>query len=135
MKTGVAMLDFGGPQADEELVPFLTNLLEDVLPGPKMVKSFVAPMLARSRSKIVGPNYEQIGWSPLVPTHERQVAAVREALGEGGPPMASGMMFTPPTMGPMPSSVARPGRGADHRPSHVSSLQSGDDGGRLQLLL
>ena len=39
-----------------------------------------------------------IGWSPLVPTHHRQVAAVRSALGEDAPPMASGMLFTPPTM-------------------------------------
>ncbi len=97
-QVGVAVLDFGGPQGPEELVPFLTNLLEDVLPGPAFVKSMVAPALARSRSKVVGPNYEEIGWSPLVPTHERQVSALREALGADAPTLASGMMFTPPTM-------------------------------------
>ena len=95
MTTGVAMLDFGGPQRAEELVPFLTNLLEDVLPWP--VSSF-AGTIARRRSRIVGPNYEEIGWSPLVPTHQRQVAAVQGLLGADAPPMASGMMFTPPTM-------------------------------------
>ena len=98
MPVGLAVLDFGGPQRSEELVPFLTRLLADVLPGPAFVKSVVAPRLARARSRTVGPNYEMIGWSPLVPTHQRQVAALAEALGDDCPPMASGMMFTPPTM-------------------------------------
>src|SRR5688572_32441736 len=62
------------------------------------IRRLVAPRLARARARTVGPSYEQIGWSPLVPTHRRQVAALREALGPGGPPLASGMMFTPPTM-------------------------------------
>jgi protoporphyrin/coproporphyrin ferrochelatase len=95
---GVAVLDFGGPRGPEELVPFLTNLLTDVLPGPEWLKRVLAPSLARSRAGRVGPNYEQIGWSPLVPTHLAQVAALAEALGADGPPLASGMMFTPPTM-------------------------------------
>lgn len=98
MKLGIAVLDFGGPTGPNELVPFLTALLEDVLPGPMGLKRLVAPTIARRRSKIVAPNYEMIGWSPLVETHRAQVAALREALGEGAPPMASGMMFTPPSM-------------------------------------
>ncbi|MBX2798440.1 MAG: ferrochelatase [Myxococcales bacterium] len=98
MTVGVALLDFGGPQGPDELVPFLSNLLEDVLPGPAFVKALVAPRLARARSRVVGPNYEEIGWSPLVPTHRRQAAALRESLGDDAPPMASGMLFTPPTM-------------------------------------
>jgi ferrochelatase len=95
---GVAVLDFGGPQGQQELVPFLTKLLEDVLPGPMFLKSLAAPRIASARAKKVGPNYELIGWSPLVPTHRAQVAALREALGPDVPPMASGMLFTPPTM-------------------------------------
>jgi len=95
---GIAVLDFGGPQRAAELVPFLTALLEDVLPGPHWLKRLVAPRLARARAKRVGPQYAAIGWSPLVPTHRLQVAALREALGPGAPPIVSGMMFTPPTM-------------------------------------
>lgn len=98
MTIGVAVLDFGGPQGPDELVPFLSLLLEDVLPGPRALKALVAPRLARSRAKVVGPNYAQIGWSPLVPTHRRQVEALRAALGPDAPVLASGMMFTPPTM-------------------------------------
>jgi ferrochelatase len=95
---GIAVLDFGGPRGPAELVPFLTLLLEDVLPGPHWLKRLVAPPLARARAKKVEPQYVKIGWSPLVPTHRLQVAALREALGAGAPPVASGMMFTPPTM-------------------------------------
>ena len=67
MKLGLAVLDFGGPMGPDELVPFLTALLEDVLPGPMAVKRLVAPAIAKRRSVEVGPNYEMIGWSPLVP--------------------------------------------------------------------
>jgi len=95
---GIAVLDFGGPQRPPELVPFLTALLEDVLPGPRWLRRLVAPRLARARARRVGPQYAAIGWSPLVPTHRRQVAALREALGPDAPPIVSGMMFTPPTM-------------------------------------
>ena len=98
MTPGVAFLDFGGPQGPEELVPFLTNLLEDVLPGPPWLKRVVAPTLARLRARKVETSYRTIGWSPLVPTHRLQVGAVRELLGRDAPPSASGMLFTPPTM-------------------------------------
>jgi len=98
MKLGLALLDFGGPTGPEELQPFLANLLEDVLPGPMALKKLVAPRLATSRAKTVGPNYEMIGWSPLVETHRAQAAALAEVLGDDALPMASGMMFTPPTM-------------------------------------
>jgi len=97
MKIGVALLNFGGPQRPEELVPFLTELLTDVLPGPMFVKRRVAPLIARSRSKVVGPNYEEIGWSPLVDIHHQQLAALRAQLPDDLI-VASGMMFTPPTM-------------------------------------
>jgi protoporphyrin/coproporphyrin ferrochelatase len=98
VKLGLAVLDFGGPTGPDELVPFLTALLEDVLPGPMAIKRLVAPTIARRRSVAVGPNYEMIGWSPLVATHQAQVAALKAALGDDAPVMASGMMFTPPSM-------------------------------------
>jgi ferrochelatase len=94
---GLAVVDFGGPQGEAELVPFLTRLLADVLPGPRAVKEGVAPFLARRRASVVAPNYARIGWSPLVPTHRKQVAALR-ALLPADLPVASGMMFTAPTM-------------------------------------
>lgn len=98
MKIGVALLDFGGPQGPDELVGFLRELLTDVLPGPKWLRAGAASLLAPRRAKVVGPNYAEIGWSPLVPTHHRQADALREALGADAPPIVSGMQFTPPTM-------------------------------------
>lgn len=94
---GLAVVDFGGPRADADLVPFLTRLFEDVLPGPGPLKRFAAPLVARRRAEAVREAYRRIGWSPLVPTHERQVAALRARL-PASLPVASGMMFTPPEM-------------------------------------
>lgn len=98
MRTGLAILDFGGPTGPVELVPFLEKLLADVLPGPPALKRFLARRIAPARARLVQPNYETIGWSPLVQTHRLQVAALAERLGPEAPPMASGMLFTPPTM-------------------------------------
>ena len=98
MSIGIVACDFGGPQSREELEPFLAELLADVLPGPMPVKRLVAPAIARARARRVAPEYEAIGWSPLVPTHRAQVQALRDALGPDAPPIASGMMFTAPTM-------------------------------------
>ncbi|MEZ4317996.1 MAG: ferrochelatase [Myxococcota bacterium] len=94
-RPGIMVLDFGGPRNSEELVPFLTLLLEDVLPFPDWMSRMVAPRMARARSQLVQGNYEQIGWSPLVDTHFQQVAALKAELGMEIP-MASAMMFTPP---------------------------------------
>jgi ferrochelatase len=93
---GVLMIDFGGPRGDAELVPFLARLLADVLPGPAWLRAPLGAALARRRAPRVAPAYRQIGWSPLVATHEAQVAALRTALGPDAPPIASGMLFTAP---------------------------------------
>lgn len=93
------VMNFGGPRGPAELTPFLTELLADVLPGPLWLRRIVAPPLARSRSRKVGPNYAHIGWSPIVETHDRQVEALVGELGSDAPDrVASGMMFTAPTM-------------------------------------
>lgn len=96
MRPGVLLLNFGGPRGPDELVPFLTNLFDDVLPGPRFLKAVAAPALARSRARTVRPNYEQIGWSPVVATSEAQAAGVRERMADV--PVATGMLFTTPTV-------------------------------------
>ncbi len=97
MKLGIAVLNFGGPKGPDELVPFLTELLCDVLPGPLFLRKIAAPMIANRRSKVVEPNYAMIGWSPLVDVHFQQLDALK-ALLDDDLVVASGMMFTPPTM-------------------------------------
>lgn len=92
-KVGVLIANFGGPQNAAELEPFLSRLLADVLPGPAWFSGPAGRLIARLRAPKVRPNYEAIGWSPLVPTHDRQMDLLREHLDV---PLASGMMFTPP---------------------------------------
>lgn len=95
-RPGVLVLAFGGPRGPDELVPFLTNLFDDVLPGPAWLKRIAAPRVAAARAKKVGPNYAQIGWSPVIATTNAQADALRQRLGEV--PVATGMLFTAPTV-------------------------------------
>lgn len=97
-RPGVLFVNFGGPTGPDELVPFLENLLSDVLPGPSWFASAMGRFLAPRRAAKVGPRYAEIGWSPLVPDTFAQIDAVRAAMGDAAPPMAAGMMFTPPSM-------------------------------------
>jgi len=97
-RPGVLFINFGGPQGPDELEPFLRNLFDDVLPLPNLVKSVAVPAIASRRSKTVGENYAEIGWSPLVPMTLKQVDAVRQALGSDAPPIAVGMQYTAPTL-------------------------------------
>lgn len=94
-KPGVMVLNFGGPRNSEELVPFLSLLLDDVLPFPEIISRPFGAWLAKRRGPVVQPNYEMIGWSPLVDTHFKQIDALIAEL-DSDIPVASGMMFTPP---------------------------------------
>jgi protoporphyrin/coproporphyrin ferrochelatase len=109
---GLAVLDFGGPQGPEELAPFLTELLADVLPLPSPLSRWAAQYLGPARAKRIGPEYASIGWSPLVPTHRAQVAALLGQLGDEAPVCASGMMFTAPTMREAVDSLVHQGVGS-----------------------
>lgn len=96
-RPGVLVLAFGGPRSAAELAPFLTELFDDVLPGPPWLRRFAAARIAASRSRKVRPNYEMIGWSPVVETSRAQADALRVSLG-GDIPVAIGMMFSPPSV-------------------------------------
>jgi ferrochelatase len=95
---GVLVVNFGGPQGPDELVPFLEALFDDVLPLPWGVRAVAAKVIARTRARKVQSAYEGIGWSPIVPTTFAQVAALRAELGADAPPIAAGMLFTRPTV-------------------------------------
>lgn len=96
MKPGVLLLNFGGPRRPDELVPFLEELLSDVLPGPKPIKRLLGNFLAPRRAARVASAYAAIGWSPTVPSSQAQADALRDALGPDAPPIRVGMMFTAP---------------------------------------
>lgn len=95
-KPGVLLINFGGPQSEAELAPFLEELFLDVLPLPGFAKHYIARRVARSRAARVAPSYAMIGWSPLVPSTFDQAQALRAELGEL--PLAVGMMLSPPSL-------------------------------------
>ncbi len=98
MKAGILVMNFGGPQSQEQLVPFLTLLLGDVLPIWGFLKPFTVPFIARRRAVHIGPKYAEIGWSPIVPQTDELADALALALGGKSPPIAIAMMFSPPSM-------------------------------------
>ena len=93
---GVIVANFGGPRCSDDLTPFLTRLLSDVLPGPNWLSRRLAPIVARHRARRVVDSYQRIGWSPLVQINAQQVEALRQSFGSDGPPIATAMMYTPP---------------------------------------
>jgi ferrochelatase len=111
----VVILNFGGPRNKEEVESFLFQLFDDPdvikLPvgGPRVQRLF-ARRLSRSRTPKIQAQYEQIGYSPLIPTTERQVEAIRGALTRrlGSPPkIYLGMRYTEPTMAQVVAEIAR----------------------------
>lgn len=104
MTTGVALLNFGGPQRAEEVEPFLYELFADrdviQLPVGRRFQELLARRVARRRAPEVIPQYAAIGFSPLVPVTMRQADALRAELaarlGAGAPPVVVGMRYTPP---------------------------------------
>lgn len=104
MTTGVALLNFGGPQRADEVEPFLTELFADrdviQLPLGRLYQDRLARRVARRRAPEVVPQYEAIGYSPLVPVTMRQADALRtelaRRLGDAAPLVAVGMRYTPP---------------------------------------
>lgn len=104
MTTGVALLNFGGPQTADEVEPFLTNLFADrdviQLPIGRRLQDRLARRVARRRSPEIIHQYEAIGFSPLVPVSMRQAGALgaelRRRLGDAAPSIAVGMRYTAP---------------------------------------
>lgn len=95
-RPGLLVINFGGPQSESELAPFLEELFMDVLPLPGALRRFAARRIAGSRAGRVAPNYAQIGWSPLVPSTFEQVDALKAQL-PADLPVAVGMMLSPPS--------------------------------------
>ncbi|HEY7728112.1 MAG TPA: ferrochelatase [Candidatus Eisenbacteria bacterium] len=71
MKTGILLLNLGGPDTLAAVRPFLTRLFTDReiirLPGGPIGQALIGRMIARSRTREVQENYHRIGdGSPLV---------------------------------------------------------------------
>jgi protoporphyrin/coproporphyrin ferrochelatase len=115
MRSGLVILNFGGPAKLEEVESFLTELFADPdvikLPvgGPGVQRRF-AETLARRRTPKVRSQYEQIGGSPIVATTMKQIEALKNALVERrgeAPQIFYGMRYTEPTIAKMVAEIAR----------------------------
>ncbi len=85
----VLLLNMGGPDSEEAVEPFLTNLFSDPailpLPLPPFLRSMVARFIARRRSVKVRPRYRALGGkSPQNDITRRQAAALEKELRREG---------------------------------------------------
>lgn len=83
-KTGVLLLNLGGPERQEDVRPFLFNLFSDreiIRLGPPFMQKIIARIIAFRRAPKSMTNYRCIGGgSPIRIKTEEQAAALEEAL-------------------------------------------------------
>ncbi|MFO0725519.1 MAG: ferrochelatase [Myxococcota bacterium] len=120
-KTALVILNFGGPTKKEEVQPFLFELFDDpdVIQLPlksAALRRKLAQTISSRRAPKVIPQYESIGFSPIVPTTIQQIEALAAALGPGAPKIYTGMRYTAPTIPAMVQDLAR------DRPDRVVAL-------------
>ncbi|MGI6655968.1 MAG: ferrochelatase [Desulfobulbus sp.] len=87
-KTGVLLLNLGGPERQEDVRPFLVNLFSDrdiIRLGPKLLQKPLAHLIAHRRAPHSMANYRRIGGgSPLRAMTDQQAAALETALQQDG---------------------------------------------------
>jgi len=84
-KTGVILLNMGGPDSLEAIEPFLYNLFSDhdIIQIPRLIQKPVAKIISKTRSKKVKKYYEAIGGkSPQKEQTIKQAEALQKALGD-----------------------------------------------------
>jgi len=87
-KTGILLVQLGGPTRREELKGFLYRLFADpeVLGIPfAPLRKAVAWAIATSRAPKSAETYEKIGWSPIRCWTEKSATLLEAALASGGP--------------------------------------------------
>eukprot|EP01095_Lingulamoeba_sp_RSL-Kostka_P006472 TRINITY_DN202_c0_g1_i6.p1 TRINITY_DN202_c0_g1~~TRINITY_DN202_c0_g1_i6.p1 ORF type:complete len:406 (+),score=116.24 TRINITY_DN202_c0_g1_i6:201-1418(+) len=87
VKTGVLMMNMGGPESLEEVKPFLTNLFtdEDIIKLPFLQKQFGA-LIAKRRAPEVTKLYSEIGGkSPITDITRSQAKKIETMLDEISP--------------------------------------------------
>lgn len=87
-KTGVLLLNLGGPERQEDVRPFLLHLFSDreiIRLGPPFLQKIIARIIAFRRAPKSMANYRLIGGgSPIRVKTEEQATALEEALvGDG----------------------------------------------------
>lgn len=84
-KTGVLLLNLGGPEKQDDVEPFLFNLFSDrdiIRLGPPFLQKFIARRIVRKRAPASRANYGLIGGgSPIRRITETQAKALEKLLG------------------------------------------------------
>ncbi len=87
-KTGVLLLNLGGPEKSTDVAPFLFNLFSDrqiIRLGPRFLQKFIAYFIAKRRAPKSIANYNKIGGgSPIRRISEGQAKALEKALADDG---------------------------------------------------
>lgn len=86
-KTGVLLVQLGGPQSREELQPFLYALFADpeILDIPfAPARRALAWLISTTRAPKSAATYEKIGWSPIRCWTEKQASLLEEELRREG---------------------------------------------------
>lgn len=93
-KTGVLLVQLGGPTRREELKPFLYELFVDpeILSIPAPLRQLVAWIIATTRAPKSAETYEKIGWSPIRRWTETQANLLEEALRGSAPALADAVV-------------------------------------------
>ena len=86
MKTAIILLNYGCPDSEEAVYPFLYNLFNDpaIIPLPSVLRWFLARRIASRRLFDAAENYRQIGGSPMLRIIQRQGRALATALADLG---------------------------------------------------
>jgi len=87
-KTGVILLNMGGPEKPEDVAPFLYNLFSDrdiIRLGPRILQKPIAWYIARKRAPKSQKAYAKIGGgSPLIRITNEQAESLQRALADSG---------------------------------------------------
>jgi len=87
-KTGVLLLNMGGPESPQDVRPFLYNLFSDrqiIQLGPALLQKPIAALIARRRAPKSITNYLKIGGgSPIGKITTRQAEALARSLADDG---------------------------------------------------
>ncbi|CAG2114711.1 unnamed protein product [Medioppia subpectinata] len=86
IRTGILMLNMGGPETLDQVLPFLTRLFtdKDIIPLPAQSK--LGPLIARRRAPIVRERYAQIGGgSPIREWTTKQGTLLTQMLDQISP--------------------------------------------------
>ncbi len=101
-KTGVILLNMGGPEKPADVAPFLYNLFSDrdiIRLGPRFLQKPLAWIIARKRAPKSLQTYKKIGGgSPLIKITSQQAQALQDALaGHGEYVVTTAMRYWQPT--------------------------------------